>query len=141
MSSDQRVAQGQGGLAERRQTVWEDRKVALTDSGTQQAQAAVADHEGCQRLVRALDEMGLPCISESAGATASVVEQGGDDLGHGMRDGQVNRPDEPRRALFDALPHIGPAVTVSGWLESLFRHGDSWEHLITVESPRRHQPG
>ncbi|WP_155059578.1 plasmid pRiA4b ORF-3 family protein [Streptomyces blattellae] len=34
----------------------------------------------------------------------------------------LDHPDELRRALFDALPHIGPAVTVSGWLESLFRH-------------------
>jgi Plasmid pRiA4b ORF-3-like protein len=34
----------------------------------------------------------------------------------------LDRPDELRRALFGALPHIGPAVTVSGWLESLFAH-------------------
>lgn len=34
----------------------------------------------------------------------------------------LDRPDELRRALFAALPHIGPAVTVSGWLESLFAH-------------------
>jgi hypothetical protein len=34
----------------------------------------------------------------------------------------LDRPDELRRVLFGALPHIGPAVTVSGWLESLFAH-------------------
>lgn len=59
--------------------------MALADSGTQHAQAAVADDEGCQCLVRALDETGLPCIAESAGATTGFVEQGGDGLGHGAR--------------------------------------------------------
>lgn len=34
----------------------------------------------------------------------------------------LDRPDELRRALFAALLHIGQAVTVSGWLESLFAH-------------------
>ncbi|WP_234356747.1 plasmid pRiA4b ORF-3 family protein [Streptomyces sp. NBRC 110028] len=34
----------------------------------------------------------------------------------------LDRPDELRHALFGALPHIGPAVTVSGWLESLLTH-------------------
>jgi hypothetical protein len=34
----------------------------------------------------------------------------------------LDRPDELRGALFAALPHIGQAVTVSGWLESLFSH-------------------
>ncbi|PZH16460.1 plasmid pRiA4b ORF-3 family protein [Streptomyces sp. NTH33] len=34
----------------------------------------------------------------------------------------VDHPDELRGALFAALPRIGPAVTVSGWLESLFSH-------------------
>ncbi|MGP4043526.1 plasmid pRiA4b ORF-3 family protein [Streptomyces sp. 2A115] len=34
----------------------------------------------------------------------------------------LDRPDELRRALFDALPRIGPTVTTSGWLESLFAH-------------------
>lgn len=34
----------------------------------------------------------------------------------------LDRPDELRGALFAALPCIGPAVTVSGWLESLFSH-------------------
>ncbi|MDX3097573.1 plasmid pRiA4b ORF-3 family protein [Streptomyces sp. ME19-03-3] len=32
----------------------------------------------------------------------------------------LDHPDELRGVLFSALPHIGPAVTVSGWLESLF---------------------
>jgi hypothetical protein len=34
----------------------------------------------------------------------------------------LDRPDELRRALFAALPHIGSVLTVSGWLESLFAH-------------------
>jgi hypothetical protein len=34
----------------------------------------------------------------------------------------LDNPDELRGALFAALPRIGPAVTVSGWLESLFAH-------------------
>lgn len=34
----------------------------------------------------------------------------------------LERPNELRGALFAALPRIGPAVTVSGWLESLFSH-------------------
>jgi hypothetical protein len=34
----------------------------------------------------------------------------------------LDRPDQLRGALFAALPRIGPAVTVSGWLESLFSH-------------------
>ncbi|MGR8009724.1 plasmid pRiA4b ORF-3 family protein [Streptomyces hypolithicus] len=34
----------------------------------------------------------------------------------------LDRPDELRGALFAALPRIGPNVTVSGWLESLFSH-------------------
>jgi Plasmid pRiA4b ORF-3-like protein len=34
----------------------------------------------------------------------------------------VDRPNELRSALFAALARIGPAVTVSGWLESLFSH-------------------
>ncbi|MER5683428.1 plasmid pRiA4b ORF-3 family protein [Streptomyces sp. NPDC002205] len=34
----------------------------------------------------------------------------------------LDRPDELRGALFAALPLIGPAVTVSGWLESLLSH-------------------
>ncbi|MFF7641522.1 plasmid pRiA4b ORF-3 family protein [Streptomyces canus] len=34
----------------------------------------------------------------------------------------LDRPEELRGALFAALPRIGPAVTVSGWLESLFAH-------------------
>lgn len=34
----------------------------------------------------------------------------------------LDRPDELRGALFAALPRIGPAVTVSGWLESLLSH-------------------
>jgi hypothetical protein len=34
----------------------------------------------------------------------------------------LEHPDELRGALFSALPHIGPVVTVSGWLESLFTH-------------------
>ncbi|MGW5274378.1 plasmid pRiA4b ORF-3 family protein [Streptomyces sp. NPDC004044] len=34
----------------------------------------------------------------------------------------LDHPDELRGALFAALPHVGPAVTVSGWLESLFTH-------------------
>ena len=34
----------------------------------------------------------------------------------------LDRPDELRGALFAALPRIGSAVTVSGWMESLFSH-------------------
>ncbi|MER6530783.1 hypothetical protein [Streptomyces sp. NPDC001508] len=34
----------------------------------------------------------------------------------------LDRPDELRRTLFGALPRISPAVTASGWLESLFAH-------------------
>ncbi|GHJ40094.1 hypothetical protein Sm713_57030 [Streptomyces sp. TS71-3] len=34
----------------------------------------------------------------------------------------LDHPDELRGALFAALPRIGPAMTVSGWLESLFTH-------------------
>jgi hypothetical protein len=34
----------------------------------------------------------------------------------------LDRPEELRGALFAALPRIGPAVTVSGWLESLLSH-------------------
>ncbi|TLQ44987.1 plasmid pRiA4b ORF-3 family protein [Streptomyces marianii] len=34
----------------------------------------------------------------------------------------LDHPDELRGALFAALPRIGPAVTASGWLESLFSH-------------------
>ncbi|GGT22342.1 hypothetical protein GCM10014713_14230 [Streptomyces purpureus] len=58
--------------------------MAFSDSGTQHAQAAVADDEGCQRLIRALEEMDLPCVAESAGAAGGVVEQGGDGLGYGV---------------------------------------------------------
>jgi hypothetical protein len=34
----------------------------------------------------------------------------------------LDHPAELRGALFSALPRIGPAVTVSGWLESLLTH-------------------
>lgn len=84
--------------------------MALADSGTQHAQAAVADDEGCQCLVRALDEMGLSCIAESAGATASVIEQGGDGLGHGVRGGLVQVATE----LVEGVPAVEGVQKRSG---------------------------
>ena len=53
----------------------------------------------------------------------------------------LDRPDELRGTLFAALPRIGPAVTVSGWLESLLSH-EVWLGLrsATEFTPDRFAP-
>jgi hypothetical protein len=63
--------------------------MAVAGPGAQRAQAAVADDKGSQRLVRAFDQMDLSCVTEPAGTAGSVVEQGRDGLGQGVRGGLV----------------------------------------------------
>lgn len=54
--------------------------------------------------------MGLPCIAESAGAAASVIQQGGDGLGHGVRGSLV----EVATELVEGVPAVEGIQQSSG---------------------------
>jgi hypothetical protein len=64
----------------------------------------------------------LTLLVEWAKAAGLVRAAGGRLLPVKKNARLLDRPGELRGALFAVLPRIGPAVTVSGWLESLFAH-------------------